>query len=404
MDDEGAPANRHERAPAARDERTPTRRPRVLYISYDGLAEPLGRSQILPYLERLAEGYEITLVTFEKPEDDPARLAPLLAATGIGWIPLHYHRRPPVLSTAFDVLAGRRAVRAAAKAKGSPAIIHARSDIPALIALAAGQPNAKLLFDIRGFWADERVEGGIWPAGGGLYRAAKRFEQHAYRRAAAIVTLTAASVPRVREWAGAREKPIEVIPTCVELDRFDQRPPRPGGPHAVWSGSVGTWYRFDLTARVAEALALPLTVITRQKELARQLLGNYPASIGAAAPEDVPARLFAGDVGLCLIASSFSKTASAPTRFGEYLAAGMPVLVTRGVGDLERIVAERRVGAVLDGEDESSIASAAEQVRGLAAEEGVRARCRATARELFDVRVGAERYASLYRRLLVDGS
>lgn len=384
MDDEGARA----------------RRPRVLYVSYDGLAEPLGRSQILPYLERLAPGYEITAVTFEKPEDDPAKLAPILAAAGISWVPLQYHRRPPVLSTAFDVLAGRRAVRAAASADGTPAIIHVRSDVPALIALASPQRNAKLLFDIRGFWADERVEGGIWPAGGRLYRTAKRFERHVYRRADAIVTLTEASVSQVREWSDGREVPIEVIPTCVDLERFEQRPPRPGGPHALWSGSIGTWYRFDLTARVAAALALPLTVITRQEQLARRLLGSYPASISAAAPEDVPTRLFAGDVGLCLVASSFSKTASAPTRFGEYLAAGMPVLVTRGVGDLEQIVAERRVGVVLEGEDETSIAHAAQMLRDLAAEDGVSARCRATARELFDVRVGADRYAALYRRLL----
>jgi glycosyltransferase involved in cell wall biosynthesis len=371
----------------------------VLYISYDGLAEPLGRSQILPYLERLASMYEITLVTFEKPEDDPAKLAPVIAA-GITWIPLDYHRRPPVLSTALDVLAGRRAVRAATRANGTPAIIHVRSDVPALIALASRQRRAKLLFDIRGFWADERVEGGIWPDGGRLYHAAKRFEQRAYRRADAIVTLTEASVPQVREWSGGRPVPIEVIPTCVEFGRFDQRPPRPGGPQAVWSGSIGTWYRFDLTARVATALALPLTVITRQEQLARELLGGYPASIGAAAPEDVPGRLFAGDIGLCLIASSFSKIASAPTRFAEYLAAGMPVLVTRGVGDLARIVSDRRIGAVLEGDDQAEIARAARLLRELAADDAVRARCRATARELFDVSVGVDRYANLYRRLL----
>jgi glycosyltransferase involved in cell wall biosynthesis len=78
----------------------------------------------------------------------------------------------------------------------------------------------------------------------------------------------------------------------------------------------------------------------------------------------------------------------------------MPVLVTRGIGDLERIVTDRVVGVVLEGEDEASIALAAERLRALAADEQVRARCRATARELFDVTVGAARYAQLYRRLI----
>jgi hypothetical protein len=34
-------------------------RPRVVYVSYDGMAEPLGRSQVLAYLLRLAETADI---------------------------------------------------------------------------------------------------------------------------------------------------------------------------------------------------------------------------------------------------------------------------------------------------------------------------------------------------------
>ena len=40
--------------------------PKVLYVSYDGLMEPLGQSQILSYLTRLAKDYDITLVSYEK--------------------------------------------------------------------------------------------------------------------------------------------------------------------------------------------------------------------------------------------------------------------------------------------------------------------------------------------------
>ena len=40
---------------------------RVLYISYDGLTDPLGQSQILPYLQHLAkESYQFTILSFEK--------------------------------------------------------------------------------------------------------------------------------------------------------------------------------------------------------------------------------------------------------------------------------------------------------------------------------------------------
>lgn len=354
---------------------------------------------MLAYLSRLSAEFDITLISFEKAPPSQA-LRDEVAGAGIDWRPLRYHRRPPVLSTAFDVLAGRRALRRAARERGRPAIVHVRSYVPALMALQAQRATGgRLLFDIRGFWADERVEGGLWPAGGRLYRIAKRYERRFFAAADAVVTLTHASVPQIRSWLGGRDTPVEVIPTCVEPERFARRPPRPDGPHAVWSGSIGTWYRFDLCPWVADALGLPLTVITRQTELAAQLLDGYPADVSSVNPEEVPDQLFCGDVGLCLIVSSFSKTASAPTRFAEYLACGMPVLVSPGVGDLEAIVERERVGVVLRGEGDEARSQAAAAVRALIEDPGLPERSRALARSRFDVRAGSAAYAALYRRL-----
>ena len=39
----------------------------VLYISYDGMTDPLGQSQVIPYIEGLSKlGYQFTLISFEK--------------------------------------------------------------------------------------------------------------------------------------------------------------------------------------------------------------------------------------------------------------------------------------------------------------------------------------------------
>jgi glycosyltransferase involved in cell wall biosynthesis len=372
----------------------------VVYVSYDGVGEPLGRSQVLAYLRRLASSYAITLISFEKPDAQIPQLRAELIEARIDWVPLRYHRRPPVLSTVLDIIAGRRALLAASRSS-KPAVVHVRSYVPALIALTSARvTSAKLLFDIRGFWADERVEGGLWRAGGLLYRIAKQCERRFFARADAVVTLTHASVPQIRAWTAPRSVPIDVIPTCVDLDRFGARPPRPGGPHAVWSGSIGTWYRFDLVSGLARALRLPLTVVTRQTSAAREVLDGYPADVRSVAPENVPDELFAGDVGLCLIASTFSKIASAPTRFAEYLAAGMPVIVTPGVGDLAEIVRSRGVGVVLADEDPVSAEAAAAGILALAADHEARERCRSAARELFDVEQGSARYAAIYEHLI----
>ena len=46
----------------------------ILYVSYDGILEPLGRSQVLAYLEGLSNRNKIYLISFEKKADlnDPS--------------------------------------------------------------------------------------------------------------------------------------------------------------------------------------------------------------------------------------------------------------------------------------------------------------------------------------------
>lgn len=368
-------------------------------MSYDGALEPLGQSQVLAYLKRLAPFFDVALISFEKSMEGGVKLREELEQLGIEWHPRRYHKRPAVLSTVLDVLAARRALISAAHRR-RPDVISVRSYVPALMALLARRSTGgRILFDIRGFWADERVEGGLWPADGLLFRVAKRCERWFFAQSDAIVTQTHASVPRVRELTGEREVPVEVIPNCVDLDRFRERPPRPGEPHAIWSGSVGTWYRFDLVPRLVAALSMPLTVMTRETELANRLLGAQSATVRTVAPDAIAGELFARDIGLCLIASSPSKIASSPTRFGEYLAAGMPVIVTAGVGDLEAIVEEHAVGVVLRGEDDGAIGAAARKAIELSRDPATPERCRRVARECFDADAGAASYAAIYRTL-----
>src|SRR4051794_24169033 len=100
-------------------------RPRIIYVSYDGATEPLGRSQVLSYLERLAADFDITLISFEK---ERARREDRLAIerAGLRWLPQHYHRKPPVVSTAYDIARGA-AVLARELKRQPAALIHTRS-------------------------------------------------------------------------------------------------------------------------------------------------------------------------------------------------------------------------------------------------------------------------------------
>ncbi len=168
----------------------------------------------------------------------------------------------------------------------------------------------------------------------------------------------------------------------------------------MWCGSVGSFYRLDLGVKVADAIGRPLTVLTRQVELARSILAGRAADVRSAPHERIPTELAPGDIGLCLYSIGFANLARAPTRFAEYLAAGMVCAVSPGVGDLEKLVSEHQVGTVIESETEAAIQVAATRLRRLSDDPGAPARCRALAARLFSLDAGVQQYLSCYRELV----
>ncbi len=394
---------------------------RILYISYDGILEPLGQSQVLAYLEKLAPGRRIHLISYEKPPDwqDAQRREAMrrrIAEVGIDWHPLRYHKSPTAPATAFDVAVG--AARAVALVRRHRLqVVHARSYVAALIALTVKRmTGAKFLFDLRGFWADERVDGGLWPESGRLYRLTKALERRFLLIADHVVTLTHASEAEIRGFpylAGKAPK-ISVIPTCADLDRFRIQGPLAASPFVLgYVGSAGTWYlldemlRFFRELRAVEPDARLLIVNRGEQELIRARL--VAASIDLALVEIVAAdhsemQQLIGrmSAGMALIKPAYSKIASVPTKLAEYLGCGVPCLGNAGVGDMEEILEGRQVGVALNDFSNDGILDGVRRLLDMTRDTGLQERCRRTANELFSLEGGVASYAAAYERLTED--
>lgn len=390
----------------------------ILYISYDGMLEPLGQSQVLSYLERLAPGRRIHLISFEKSADwrDQARRESVrqrIEAGGIQWHPLTYHKRPSAAATAFDVAQGT-ALALTLAIRQRLSIVHARSYVPALIALAVKQATgARFLFDMRGLWADERVDGGLWPRNGTLYRMTKELERRFLEAADHVVTLTHASAAEIATFSylAGRDLSISVIPTCADLDRFSIKRPLPQSPFMLgYVGSVGTWYLLDemLTSFCMVADEVPdarLLVVNRnehdQIRDRAKATGIDPAAIELLAADhaDVPAQIGRMTAAMAIIKPSYSKIASAPTKLAEYLGCGVPCLGNVGVGDMEAILESEKVGVALGDFAEVPKRDAIRRLIALTIDPAIQQRCRATALNLFSLDGGVEAYDAVYRGL-----
>jgi len=396
----------------------------VLYISYDGLLDPLGYSQVQPYLRALGEsGVELWVLSFEKPGrlgsgEELRRLQEGLASRGIDWRYLRYHKKPAVAATLWDVtrgiLAGLRLT-----AGHSIELIHARSYIAALIGLVlAVLPGRRFLFDMRGFWADERVEGGLWPAGGLLYRIFKSLEKRLLNRADAVVVLSRRGADIVEQWLSARNPrpPVAVIPTCVDLELFRpvEKPGKPrgsGGLRLIYLGSLGTWYLVDQMLAFYEALRFrvpgsvfrvltPSDPVILEQAVQRTGLSQEAAgsvTVESLPYEKVPEALGRADCSIFFIRPSFSKQASCATKFAESLACGLPVVINAGVGDHDLQVKKARVGVVLETLDHPHYHQGVEELLELLEDGSLASRCRETAGAGFSLEMAARTYLELYR-------
>ena len=106
------------------------------------------------------------------------------------------------------------------------------------------------------------------------------------------------------------------------------------------------------------------------------------------------------NAGLAFIKPSLSKWASSPTKVAEYLAAGLPVITNRGIGDLDEIICAERVGVAVTEFSDDAYREGARQLAALLADKTLRTRCVAVARRYFDLElIGWTRYRAVYEQL-----
>ena len=387
---------------------------RVVYISYDGMAEQLGQSQVLPYVRGLAAmGHTFELLSFEK-APEPLRFREPIAQ-GIRWTSLRYHRTPTVPATSFDLMQGQATLALLDTISGAE-LIHVRSYVPCLMALPWAKLRGRpLLFDTRGTWPDQKVAAGTWSAEGGLYRGTKRIERVLFRSASVITTLTNAYLDYLRHdypYASEIRSPIVVIPTCVDLERFsvDGQATLPDTTvkTLVYAGSLGGVYldeaigRFYLAWR-RHSLASRLLIVSKQPP---EAIRAQLAAAGAAAElvhrsathDEVPGLLRSADAAVSLIGEGFGFVGSAPTKIGEILAVGLPVAATP-LGDLVQLLDHSEAGVIVRALDDHTIDKAAQRLLALAGMKSTRNTARKLAERWYSLERAVESYDQIYREM-----
>jgi glycosyltransferase involved in cell wall biosynthesis len=403
----------------------------ILFISYDGMTDPLGQSQVIPYLQGLSHhGFTIYLLSCEKKQVYNERrqlVKKILTHAGINWIPINYTKKPPVLSTLIDII---KLKRAAQKLHAAHPIhlVHTRPGVPALVGVWMKKKfGVKFLNDIREFYADSRVDGGIWNTTNLIYKTIyhyfKQKEDEQVRNSDGIVCLTYAAEKIIRQWPSFNTgTPLVVIPCSADLNLFD-----PGNIELTaketfrnrlgiqqddfiisYLGSIGGWY---LTAEMMQFCRRVLNKIPQAKflfisphlhQLITTTASRYdvpPEKIISvqAARSEVPVLLSFSNYSLFFIKPCYSKLSSSPTKHGEIMAMGIPVITNSGVGDVKEIVQQYKAGFVLEDFLPTSFDKVIEQLKTSIFD---REQIQKGAREFYALEKAVEKYIFIYNEIL----
>lgn len=347
------------------------------------MTDPLGQSQVIPYLSGLTKfGYRFTILSCDKPEKFAANkkyVEKLLSGFPINWVSIPYHKNPPVLSSIYDYQSLKKKAKELHAAEAFD-MVHTRPGLPTLVAVWMKKKyGIKFLNDVRGFWADERVDGGMWnlknPIFRSVYRFFKKHEYECLELADHVTCLTYAAEKEMHSWTNIKKQPlkIKVIPCSADLELFDPANIdqklkeqfasalniHPGDMIFSYLGSIGGWYLTDEMMRLCKMIAdkIPAAKFLfisphRHGEIeaagARQGLSEDRIITQRASRHEVPVLLSFSSYSIFFIKPCYSKMSSSPTKHGEIMAMGVPVITNSGVGDVEEIVTKYHAGYVLN--------------------------------------------------------
>lgn len=277
----------------------------------------------------------------------------------------------PGFSARFGVLSIHQTARTVARRARliihdfHPTHVYAWTFVAGRVARRIAQrEHAAYVYDIKGIRHEEiaLTRGHNWRS-----RLCRAVELHEIRRADRLGCVSEKLKQWVQQQTGRGD--AVVIPSCIDADRFTfdiearRRIRQEFGlaettPLVGYCGGLGWWQRIDDILRLFREVAelrptFGFLLLTTEPEALRHKAraGGLPLErcVITSSPHDqVPGYLSACDAGIILRHNNVVNNTASPIKIGEYLGCGLPVILTRGIGDFGEQIARAGIGLMLE--------------------------------------------------------
>lgn len=390
----------------------------LLFLTDSNLDNPIIHSQGLPLLEfSFTKGYQVYVmyssrniqifntelaekilqkysqkISFIKVKIPDKKFAP-------NWFPYFYYMSKALL----DFIKSKKIN-----------IIHARSLFPSIVVLITklfSKLSFSFIYDNRGVYIEEGIFLGKWKRTGFKTILLKFLELQTFKYADRIVVVSIKFKEYlVKKYGEFLIPKIEVISNKVKIQSIENSfQSQNRNLIFVYSGSAAKWQKaeglFDIFEVITKTFPMARLVIVTYEQDAfriflekRRYLMEY-VDIKFENSENVQKILKQCDVGILLRDNSLINKVSCPLKFAEYLNAGLPVLISEGVGDTEEMINKYNIGTIIKRKDYSS---AVKNLKLLLQETELRKRCKMVAKLEFDQQDAFKQYLNIYNALVRD--
>ena len=399
----------------------------VLFLVDGSINDPILHSQGIPLLKELMTyNYRCILVSFENkeyfsPKSNDGNIISKQNNSGFIHIPLNlkYSKIVPNWITFFT----HGTIKILKIIKDYKIdILHCRSLFPALISLIIKlffNPDLKWVYDNRGVFVEEEIEKGHWARASFKVTLIRNLEKKILIKCDNIVVVSKAFQKHLiscyaRSILNIENKIIVISNKTKLLNNTFKGKINHFKNHqkiiAVYSGSMAVWQNVDELFKIFQTIEekfpqIQCKIISYDFDSfilsakSKSFLKDH-INIVRVSPEEVQNQLLECNFGILLRKKNLINEVSSPIKFAEYLAAGLPVLVSDGVGDTEEIINKYKVGVVTHENYENSLIS----MLKLLEDKNIYERCLELAQTEFNIKDAIGKYKNLYDNLCSNTS
>lgn len=393
----------------------------ILFIADSSILNPILHSQGLPLLNYLTkQGYSCHFISFEGKNYYSNRssinisskkfVEELNAPFSITLVSINTKFFPGWLSIYVKGLFKALQI----VKKNNIEIIHSRSFSPSIIALSLKlffKPSIKFLYDNRGVYLDEEVFTGNWKKGGIKIKLARKIEELILNKSDSIVVVSNAFKKYLIQKFFSIQEKIFVIPNRTKIEyhkELNNQKRLSKKKIGIYSGSAAKWQRVpELSKLINLSLKkndnISFEILTYEKDKfevefeKKSLKGIKVVKVDS---DQVFNHLSQANFGILLRENNLINNVASPLKFAEYLAAGLPVLLSEGIGDTEEIVEKYNVGVIIHNQN---YLKALNDLEVLLSDKNLKNRCFNVANELFNIKDSFIQYEKIYENILNRG-